>query len=363
MNARISVENLAVLKDVHQKMVDLSLPNLNNEALKAIGKAEGIEFKKALVAINNNEDTLNHNRGYIISTTCLLSSSVIELLTSLKHNVPYEVLIKLGKDCGREFRQKLSDCARNDATAIEWVKQKIESYTGVATTQPPAQASASQSTQKPVNSNVANKPAPTNQDNVTNINRNMAPARNNQMPDHQPYPAPKKSSKELADASSADRQFFCVTFYGKSSALCFNATEKDGEFSMTVDGGMKKEGQAEGGREIDWKDKIIFGFSPEEMIELAWVLLGVQPSCKFSGHGVGHDKSFEFKRQEGGYFGSVTAKGKVARAVPLGKASGFRLMLLITRQILKNFPDMTVYEIILMLQKMGMTEPKRVASA
>ena len=153
-----------------------------------------------------------------------------------------------------------------------------------------------------------------------------------------------------------------MTFYATKSALCFNAVEKDGEYSITVDGGNKKPNQPEGGRAIDWQDKVVFGFSADELIEFAWVLMGLSPSCEFTGHGPLHDKSLQFKRQDKGFFGSVSAKDKGSRAVPLSFAAGARLMLLVSRQLQKNFPNMTVTEILNLLRLMA-NPAKKVVNA
>jgi len=343
MNERIKIEDLDNLRKVHEVMVKLSLPNLAADALKAVGKMEGDKFKKAIVSIGNNEDAMNHNKGYVHSVTALLTGPVQSILASMNYILPYETLIKIGQECGREFRTHLSAAAQNDAAAIQWIQQKVTEH----------------GASLPTNAVKTNN-APSNHSSAQNVrNINTAPqnnrARENQ-PDlsgeYNPYPDNQKGRAQSSESSS-EREFFSMTFYGGKSALCFNATEKDGDYSINVDAGNKKPNQKEGGREIDWKDKVIFGFSADELIEFAWVLLGVSQECNFSGHGPMHDKSLQFKRQDTGFFASVSAKDKGARAVPLSYAAGLRLMLLVSRQLKKNFPDMTVNEITMMLKTMA----------
>lgn len=342
MNERLKIEDLDNLRKVHEVMVKLSLPNLAADALKAVGKMEGDNFKKAIVSIGNNEDAMNHSKGYVHSVTALLTGPVQSILASMNYILPYETLIKIGKECGREFRTQLSAAAQKDQAAIQWIQQKVTEHGASLPT-------------SAVNGNV-----PSNENNAPNVrNINTAPQNNkvrNNEPDlsreNSPYPESQKGRASASEPSS-EREFFSMTFYGGKSALCFNATEKDGDYSINVDAGNKKPNQKEGGREIDWKDKVIFGFSADELIEFAWVLLGVSQECNFSGHGPMHDKSLQFKRQDNGFFASVSAKDKGSRAVPLSYAAGLRLMLLVSRQLKKNFPDMTVNEITMMLKTMA----------
>lgn len=355
MAEKIKIEDLDGLKKVHDVMVSLSLPNISADALKTVGKTEGAEFKKAIVSIANNEDAMNHSKVYVHSITCLLTGPVLSTLASMGFvNLPNETLIKLGKECGKEFRSNLSRAAANDTEAITWIQKKITEHGSsspeqrVPVNKPPAQQTNS----------APNQQRPSN---VSNINQSNS---RRDEPDftrgNNPYPnASKNSNAQAAAEPSTDREFFSMTFYGGKSALCFNAVSKDGEHTLTLDGGNKKPNQPEGGRAIDWQDKVTFGFSADELVEFAWVLLGVNVSCKFSGHGPMHDKSFQFERQDKGYFASCSAKDKGARAIPLSYAAGARLMFLVTRQIHKNFPHMTVNEILTMLKTMAKPAAKQ----
>lgn len=341
MTNKLSIEDLDGLKKVHEIMVGLTLPNLNADALKSVGKLEGQKFKEAIVAIANNEDGMNHSRNYVGSVTCLLTGPVLSMLASMGYvNLQHEVLIKLGKECGREFRKNLSDASSGNVDAKHWIQKKITEHGSSAPEQGSRPAQQVQS---------AAKSTETRTGNVANINQHRAEP--DMSRNHNPYP--NASKNKPANAENAERDFFSMTFYGGKSALCFNATEKDGEFSINVDAGNKKPNQPEGGRAIDWQDKVVFGFSANELIEFAWVLLGVSESCKFSGHGPMHDKSLQFNRQDTGFFGSVSAKDKGARAVPMSHADGARLMFLVSRQIQKNYPHMSVNEVLGLLTKMA----------
>lgn len=349
MAEKIKIEDLDGLKKVHDVMVGLSLPNLNADALKAVGKIEGNEFKKAIVNIANNEDAMNHAKVYINGITCLLTGPVQSVLASMGYiNLPNETLIKLGKECGKEFRTYLSGASRNDADSVAWIQKKITEHGSSAPVKfneqkvaAPTQPSARQANEQ-------------KQNNVANINQNRYQEEPDLSRQHSPYPNATKSNNQPSnETGTAEREFFSMTFYGSKSALCFNAVEKEGSYSITLDGGNKKPNQPEGGKAIDWQDKVVFGFSFEELVEFAWVLLGINDTCEFSGHGPLHDKSFQFKRQDKGYFASCSAKDKGSRAIPLSYAAGLRIMMLVMRQLNKNFPDMTINEIIMMLHKMA----------
>lgn len=349
MAEKIKIEDLSGLKKVHEIMVTLALPNINAEALKTVGKLEGLEFKKALVSIANNEDGMNHNKVYVHSITSLLTSPVQAMLASMGYiNLPNESLIKIGKACGREFRTHLSGAASGNKDSIDWIQRKITEYGSTA----PLKSAENKPQAQQVN-NAQNQSKPTN---VSNIKQQ---SNRREEPDfshgNNPYPNAQKNKPTAAAESTQpqDREFFCMTFYGNKSALCFNAVSKENEHTLTLDAGNKKPNQPDGGRAIDWQDKVTFGFSADELFEFAWVLLGVSDACEFSGHGPMHDKKFQFQRQDKGYFSSLSAKDKGARAIPLSFAAGARLMFLVTRQIHKNFPHMTVNEIIMMLKTMA----------
>ena len=346
MTEKIKVEDLDGLNKVHQVMLDLSLPNVPADALKAVGASEGLAFKTALVKIANNDDQMNHSKVYVNGVMSLLTGPAQSLLTSMGYALPYGTLIKIGKECGREFRTQLSAASTKNAEAISWIQKKITEHGSSA---PVANRAAASIKAAPATS-TSRAEAPRSMPNQTYNNEPDMSCHNN------PYPNSKERVGESPEKT--DRNFFSMTFYGGKSALCFNATEKDGAFSVNLDAGNKKPGQADGGRAIDWNDKVVFGFSQDELIEFAWVLLGLSPSCEFSGHGPLHDKGFQFKRQDTGYFASCSAKDKGSRAVPMSHAAGFRLMLLVTRQINKNFPDMTVAEITLMLRAMAKPQLK-----
>lgn len=364
MDKRIAVEDLNVLSKVHTVMLDLSLPDLRADDLIAVGREVGQDFKKALVKIANNEDGMNEFRDFVVSVTCLLTGPVEGALANMGYvNLPRETLVKLGKECGKEFRAKLSGAARNDHESVQWIQKKITEYGALKSEQKrPDERAVNQATkqqnQTSMNTHGAGRAPsqhpPVQASNVQNINQARKPQEQTQRTsNYQPKP-----KQESVGEGGDNREFFSMTFYGSSSALCFNAVEKDGDHSLTVDGGNKKPNQPDGGRAIDWQDKVIFGFSSDELIELAWVLMGIRQECSFSGHGPMHDKSFQFKRQDKGFFGSVSAKAKGARAVPISHAAGTRLMLLVATQIQKNFPKMSITELFSILRLMATPDKK-----
>lgn len=352
MAKKISVEDLDGLKKVHDIMVELALPNLEADALKTVGRLEGQRFKQAIIAIANNEDGMNHNRNYVGSVICLLTGPVLIMLASMGYiNLSHEALITLGKECGREFRQQLSAASSGNSEAKQWIHKKITEHGSSAPVRNENTNASNQPTQAARNSPEESNEARPN--NVSDINKGRA------APDLSRGNNPYQNAGKEQSKQAQERDFFSATFYGGKSALCFNATEKDGEYSINVDGGNKKPNQPEGGRAIDWQDKVVLGLSANELIELAWVLLGVCESCNFSGHGPMHDKSFQFKRQDTGFFGSVSAKDKGSRAVPMSHADGARLMFLVSRQIQKNYPHMTVTEVLHLLTRMAKPLPQK----
>ncbi|GEM_PF-4477158 len=371
MDKRLSIEDLGSLKMVHETMVRLGLPNLSSETLTAVGKQERDDFKKAIVRIANNEDGMNEHRSYIQSVTSLLSGAVMGALTALGYaNVSRECLITLGKECGIEFREKLSGATRNDFESVQWIQKKMTDYGAGTSEYKNIQNQTASNQQRPVQhnsqankTNVAQHREPSSQQSYTQArpsnNTNQSSARDYQQASQRTNEASStKQASKQSSQSNSEREFFTMTFYGGKSALCFNATEKDGEHSINLDGGNKKPNQPEGGRAIDWSDKIVFGFSAEELIQLAWVLMGISKGCKFSGHGPLHDKSFQFELQAKGFFCSVSAKDKSPRAVPLSFSAAARLMFLVSRQIQKNYPNMSVTEVLTMLKMMAVPAQK-----
>lgn len=318
----ISVENLNSVKTVIETMAANNLPKLSQDALIAISKLEGHSFKKALVAINNKNDPNDVNRIYVNVVTALLTSARQALLVSLGYQVELEILIKISKEHARQFINHLQQAARGDTISQKWLDDTLSLYG-------------------------YRKPAKTPQ--IANFEHNGSRGVG-QFVDNPEYPEAENDEDFVKKGNKSTTEFESTTFYGNKHALCFNAVSNDKLHSLIIDAGNRLETAPEGSKKINWKEKVIFGCTFEEMIEMAWVLLGLNESCKFSGHGASHDKSFELKRQPKGFYAAVSAKDKGIRGVPLSQASGLRLQLLIMLQMSKNYPSMSVQELLGMLK-------------
>ena len=334
MSEKISIQDLDGLKKVHDVMVGLTLPDLNPDALKSVGKMEGETFKKAIVSYANADDDIENSKSYLFGVTSLLTGPVLSCLASLGYvSLPYETLIKIGKSCAREFRTQLSAAARNDKSGKEWIQQKINEYSGNKPDNAPSPAAEAPS-------------RPSTQSSSSNV-RNIDQSRPQQSHVDDYVPASSRNRPAATaqpDTSKDQREYFGVTFYGGKAALCFNANEKDGEHSINLDAGNRIEGQ----KKVNWDDAIHFRFSTKELLTMYWVLIGVRESCEFKGHGATNDKSFQMKRQDNGFFASCQAKGMNSRGLPMSEEDAFELGSLILRQMQLNNPHMTTENLMMM---------------
>lgn len=308
----ISVSDLNSLKAVSTLMEKHSLPRVSTQALMTIGTMEGDTFKKALVAIANNTDPQDESKNYVYRVTGLLTKPILEGLATLGFmDLQPSILIKIGKAQAQEFRTMLSKAMHGDKDSQKWLEMKISSYGGgeqpLSNSQTQQQAPAAQSQTQPPQR-------------VTSYSQR----------DDQPYPA-----NHTSGASTAEREYYSVHLYGKTFALCFQATEKDGEHSVNLDAAKMLEGQ----RKVNWEEAIHFRFTERELFSMYACLIGMREKVEFNAHGPANDKSFSLKRQDGGFFASCSAKDKGARGVPFGSDEGVRILVLLVRQLLRNHPE------------------------
>lgn len=346
----ISINSLNTLKAVAQAMENNQLPRISQQALMTIGTMEGESFKKALVAIANNNDPQDQNKNYIYGLTSLLTPPILDGLASLGFkDIPPSTLITLGRECAQEFRGKLSKALQGDKECVTWIastlRGKIDAMPGPATgNQPPTKPNAPQ--------RVA---AVSPQGPKPNRHEAAAPQRPplRAPSDSQPYPDSSTTQRD-----PEERQYLSVHLYGKAYALCFQASEKNGEHSINLDAAQMVEGQ----RKVNWANAIHFRFTERELISMYACMIGFKNEVKFSAHGPANDKTFNLKRQDKGFYASCSAKDEGSRGVPFDTDEGVRILALIVRQLLRNHPEHSPESLDRMVRSV-MTPPRLQAAA
>lgn len=134
----------------------------------------------------------------------------------------------------------------------------------------------------------------------------------------QPGPGPSTLPQRGGDAAAAPqgaRQSIHV--YGKKAAVTVEPdTTRRGRATVAIDGAVAK-----GGGHFDWASKVRVQLTPNELVELTAVLLGVLDECRFDNRGDHGEKGLSLERQGEGnqarFFLRVFARGASPCAVPI----------------------------------------------
>lgn len=302
MNKLITAEEINTIKMVKELMIKLNLPALGEDAIRIIGKMEGLTFKSALSEVANGTDVEKKYENYIINVCSLVTGASLSKLSAMGHaDIPMATLISLGKMCGAEFKEHLKKAIQGDGPSIYWIKKK---FGKIAIDQ--AVGLAQQDTQQRVK-------------NVDAATAGLV-------------------DPESEDYQNTDKKFVSVHYFGLKAALCFNATKKGDVNTIMLDAGDKL--PENGGKKVNWKDAIHFQYTELELVSMLAVMLGERDTAEFKGHGPGNDKSFSIKRQKDVFFMSCLAKGVSPKAVPVPLLSAFSLTALIIRQLELNHPSL-----------------------
>jgi hypothetical protein len=302
MNKMITAEEINTIKLVRELMKKLKLPIPCEEAIKVIGKLEGLAFKSALAGIANQTDYERKHESYIHHVCSLVTGASLSKLSALGHaDIPLATLISLGKVCGPEFRDHLKKATQGDGPSVYWIKKKFGKIPLAYETQTTEQVLT---------------------DRRGSINE----------------PAKSEMEPEEEDYQNTDKKFVSVHYFGGKAALCFNAAKKGDLHTIMLDAGDRMPDN--GGKKVNWKNAIHFQYTELELVSMLAVMLGEQDFAEFKGLGAGNDKSFSLKRQKDVFFMSCLAKSTAPKAVPVPLLSAFSLTALIIRQLELNHPSL-----------------------
>ena len=122
--------------------------------------------------------------------------------------------------------------------------------------------------------------------------------------------------------------------YGRSGALTVKAGDTRKEVrTVYFDAALSK-----GDKVFDWENKIVFMFTPDELLEVLCVLTGLAEEASFKAHGEDKKKWLSMKRQEKAIFVQVGDGGeKKTVSVPVSAADAFRLTSLIVETVSESF--------------------------
>ena len=101
----------------------------------------------------------------------------------------------------------------------------------------------------------------------------------------------------------------------------------------------------------NWSEKIRVQCTPEELLNVVSVLLGLLPHCEYSAHGTEHDKGFNLTHQETSIFCRVFAKNQGVRAVPIPLEDAFVVAALGVRQIQQSMPWLDTTGLLALLRR------------
>lgn len=319
----------------------LKYPHISMENIKVLStRPEKGRFKKALeecLGIHGHPPSVETQKYLYGLTACLSGEMILDLEQIGIANVPFDVLLEIGKTNGAAFRQAtkaainpthpkhdlgLSVVSENISTAaallgIEFhaaAKAKIkaeDATTNASTTPTTSYAAQSQS-------------------------RVSLPPRNT-LPENPPSRLPAQDTSKPTTNSSAGEvsKWLSTHAYGSKAALCFNAgISPDNAHVVRLDAAL-----AIGEKRYDWAKAIKIQLGHKELPLLFSVLVGWRNGVKFGSHGKQNDKSFEIVRQEGGFFAKVSAKNETVRAVPITSLDAYAVMTVTLTQILRQAPD------------------------
>lgn len=168
------------------------------------------------------------------------------------------------------------------------------------------------------------------------------PQQTSQLPPEQ-YVAPAQHKTE--PKLNSNQHYSSHHAYGKSHALCFNFSFKDGVRVVNVDAAAKLPGA---GKKFNWEQKITVLITQSELPHFVLTLLGYRNSFEVDFHG-GQKKGFTIKSQQGGMFMTVFDSGRTC-AVPIPPEDCFYIVARLCSHILHDYPGLTAADLIQMMK-------------
>ena len=147
--------------------------------------------------------------------------------------------------------------------------------------------------------------------------------------------------------------------YGRQHALCFQPCDQRGVPSIMIEAAASV---AE--KKFDWKNKLQFMLTEDELPLVAAVLFGFLPAVTFKNHGQDNDKGLELVDQGDKVFAKLFARGR-AHQVPIPAAQAFHVARLVLRQLRKADPTLSAdaHLAAVRLVAARLSQPRRPAQA
>jgi hypothetical protein len=287
----------------------LSVPIPEKVDIDAIIKRDAEAFSNALrIAVNKEagwESSLDYVKAAVITTSPWMRE-VLKKLGIVPCNP--EMLAEIAKQEGATFwkaAKNAVDGGADNKIAAEYVRRTISSLTLTQNTTP-VQAEQAKTT-----AGMEDEPP-------------------NYEEDHGPH---ETQSQEQGGPA---REYKSVHTYGSKAALCFSASTTRGDdvqHTVSIDGAMSS-----GVRVYDWKNKIIFQLTVQEIPLVIGVLHGFIDKLELKGHGRENEKALVIENQGNKYFISLLCKGEAPRGVPVPAKDIYPIITLLLRQALRNDP-------------------------
>lgn len=281
----------------------LRLPLPEKTDMDVILKKDSEAFTNALRSSVNKESDWESSVEYVKTMVVTASNWMRESLRTLGIVAPNpDMLVDIAKQEGATFWKAVKNAIEGGADskiAAEYVRRTIASISVAQEGQP------QESTPAPDNSNDGG---------AADYNYAAYDATQDR---------PSKGEKSFGKS---------VHVYAGKSALCFSEdTNRDGEFTVRIEGAMSS-----GVRVYDWKGKVSFQLTVQELPLVIGVLHGFMDKLELKGHGRENEKALTIDYQKDKYFISLLCKGEPPRGVPVPAKDIYPVITLLLRQALKN---------------------------
>lgn len=289
--------------ELRAQLTMLSLPIPDKTDMDAIIKRDAEVFSNSLRVSVNKEQGWESHLEYVKSAVVTTSPWMRDSLKKLDIVATPEMLAEIAKQEGATFWKAVKNAAEggtDSKIAAEYVRRTLSSLT-LTPSEPHI-----------------------HQEQKTTAGMDDEP------PSYEEHHEPQESREQ----GTAPREFKSVHAYGGKSALCFSAsTTRDDEHTVRIEGAMSS-----GVRVYDWKSKVIFQLTVQELPLVIGVLHGFIDTLELKGHGRENEKALTIKYQQNGYFISLVCKGEAPRGVPVPAKDVYSIITLLLRQALKNDP-------------------------
>lgn len=180
-------------------------------------------------------------------------------------------------------------------------------------------------------------------------------------PARQPYnnPANKGVNREQANNATSvpvqelkpDEERLKLVAYGSKAAFQVESSiTKDGQKTVAIESAQKNDMNNSNAKSYNWKAKIKFQVTLDELPLFVAVLLGLTPAVRFDNHG-DENKFLEITNQGGNFFLKLGGKSGL-HVAPLPVVLAYQFGMVGLNEYVKNFPSLNSETVLLSIRLM-----------